>query len=99
MSRIYKEIEETRKYNTLVKKTCDLCGFEAKDTHWGADSYYDINETEVKVTCRHAAGVNYPEGGYTTNYEIDICPKCFIDKLIPWFEDQGAQIEPREADW
>jgi len=44
-------------------------------------------------------GSNYPEGGTGTEYEIDLCPKCFKERLVPWLKSEGAAIEEKEWDW
>lgn len=67
--------------------TCDLCGAKIK-------SYaYDVNEIEI----RHKIGSNYPGGGSGTETSIDMCGKCFEEKLVPWLRTQGA--EPSIKDW
>lgn len=67
--------------------TCDLCG--AKIEGRG----YDVDEVEV----RHKTGSNYPEGGSGDETAVDMCGKCFDEKLVPWLRSQGA--EPRTEDW
>ena len=82
----------------LIKRKCDLCGTESKDSDWEA-GIYKVNETEIKIIIKQKDGSNYPEGGSGTEYEIDICPACFKDRLVPWLESQGADIEEQEWDW
>ena len=82
----------------LVETTCDLCGAVAKQGNWES-SVYEVNEVEVEVTVRRKDGVSYPEGGWGTALEVDICPKCFNDKLVPFLRSQGANIEEREWDF
>lgn len=68
--------------------TCDLCGekIEGRDT-------YDVNEVEI----RYKTGRNYPEGGSGDETSVDMCGKCFEEKLVPWLRSQG--VEPRTEDW
>jgi hypothetical protein len=75
----------TKDYVDFV--TCDLCGARIKDEQ------YVIDEVEV----RHRAGTNYPEGGNGTEISVDVCGKCFDEKLIPWLKSQGA--EPHVEEW
>ena len=82
----------------LENRKCDLCGKESTRADWDAD-IYEVNETEVKVIIRHKSGENYPEGGSGEEYEIDICPDCFVGKLVPWLKSEGAKIESSEWDW
>jgi len=82
----------------LVKTTCDICGAEAKKGLWQS-SAYEVNEVEIEVTVRQKDGTSYPEGGYGTKYEVDMCPNCFKTKLIPWLESQGCKTERKEWDW
>ena len=67
--------------------TCDLCGAKPKARG------YDINEVEV----RHKVGELYPEGGSGTETRVDMCGKCFYEKLVPWLISQGCS--PHEEEW
>jgi hypothetical protein len=80
----------TSKHTSTV---CDLCGDETADS-WRKGAF-DAGETTVEVV----AGTRYPEGGSGTKIEYDICPKCFMDKLIPWLESQGAKTDIQEWGW
>lgn len=83
----------------LEKVICDLCGKESKRTDWWRrtwdESEYDFQETELN--CR--IGEDYPEGRNYDEYEIDMCPDCFINRLIPWIEKENpqAKIEKQEV--
>lgn len=98
----YEERSITRKEKFLIQRKCDLCGRPDKEkvfkSLWG-EALWDINETEIKITIRQKEGHNYPEGGSGTEYEIDLCPECFKNRLVPWLKSQGANIEEKEWDW
>jgi len=98
--KIYKEKvipAETREY--VVKRSCDICNLVSDSADWPCTSNYAINETEISITIRHKDGSNYPDGGNGTETQIDLCPKCFKDKLIPWLQSQGASISIEDWDW
>lgn len=100
--KVFEKYTEPAKERTrLASRTCDLCGTQAKNelTREWETSCYEIAETEIKVEIRQKEGSNYPEGGWGTEYEIDLCPVCFKEKLIPWLLSQGAKIEKKEWDW
>lgn len=81
------------------KVTCDICGQDANRDSWGSSSY-QIDEIEVEITVKRREGENYPEGGSGTEVVIDVCPDCFVKKLVPWVESHGhAKIETSEWDW
>jgi hypothetical protein len=83
----------------LAERKCDLCGKIAmREKDWGG-SCYDVNETEITVTVNQKKGSEYPEGGSGTAYEVDLCPDCFKDKLIPWLNSQGANLKEKDWDW
>ena len=82
----------------LIKRKCDLCGIESKSSDWNA-GFYEVNETEIKITMKQKEGSSYPEGGSGTEYEIDLCPSCFTNRMIPWLKSKGAEIKEREWDW
>ncbi len=83
-------------YKSLEKTTCDLCGEEACSGEWDT-SVYEVNETDIEVTIKQKEGYEFPEGGSGTTYQVDMCPECFKDKLIPWLEAQGCKAVRK--DW
>jgi len=72
---------------------CDLCGDESA-SKW-QDEPYDATEVTVELVKGH----NYPEGGYTTHTSIDLCPVCFVEKLLQWLKANGATPRTKEVDW
>ena len=96
--RIYRTEMITREKQVLEKMVCDLCGRKADGGSWPADRY-EMGETEIRVIIEQREGTNYPEGGWGTKFEIDVCPQCFKEKLIPWLRSQGAKIEETEWEW
>lgn len=98
--RIYETqtVEETRK--VLVKRTCDICGCEAIDhSRWATESSWQSNETTLRIAVHQTEGTNYPEGGWGKEFIVDMCPQCFKDKLIPWINSQGGNVQEQEWDW
>jgi len=93
------KVHPAHEYKALVCRSCDLCGKTTKGTDWPKGFYYEVNETEISVKIKQKEGHNFPEGGNGTEYEIDLCPDCFKDKLVPWLKSQGAKIEEKEWDW
>ena len=79
------EKTETR----IVRVTCDLCGNDIKSNR------HDAEEVSIK----HRTGNNCPEGGSGNETSVDMCGKCFDEKLIPWLMDQGAKPCIEEWDW
>lgn len=61
--------------------TCDLCGECIEEAG------YNIDEIEV----RHRTGKSYPESGAGKETYVDMCGKCFDEKLVPWLRTQGAE--------
>jgi len=94
--RKFKEITTT--VETIEFIQCDICGKKADRHDWSTGSY-TVNETEFKILIRQRDGENYPEGGWGTEYEADICPNCFKEKLIPWLNSQGCTAKRKEWDW
>jgi hypothetical protein len=88
-----------RKYEekvTLVKKRvkvvieCDLC--RANRNHW-AQNPWEIGQTEVSMRI----GELDPGGDFGEDTTVDLCPKCFTEKLLPWLKTQG--VKPRTEKW
>ena len=94
----YNEIVQESKVNVLVKKTCCICGtcveFPQNENSWETKfGFHDVLETRVELK----EGVSYPEDSHGEIKSFDLCPKCFVEKLIPWFESQGAKVQ--ESEW
>lgn len=60
--------------------TCDICNDKIENNS------FDIDE----VTIKHKTGYLYPEGGQGEYKKIDMCGKCFNQKLLPFLESIGA---------
>jgi hypothetical protein len=82
-----------------VGRACDLCGTKAdKGGEWITGSY-EYDRTEVSVTIKNREGYECADGGDGTECEIDLCPACFRDKLVPWLKEQGANVDYVKWDW
>jgi hypothetical protein len=91
MMKHYKTILEPareRQYETHT--TCDLCGAKCASD----ENYYDD-----EVTIKRREGTNYPDCGWGTETDVDMCGKCFQEKLVPWLQSQGAEVVAREWDY
>ena len=96
--RKYIKYQKVVKKQRLEKMICDLCSKESIGAGW-KNSIWSINETEIEITVRQTEGTNYPEGGFGTEYIIDLCPECFKNRLVPWLKSEGAKVEEKEWDW
>jgi len=85
-------------FRFVARRSCDLCGLLTEGDDWHAGTW-EVNETTVRIEIKQKKGDNYPEGGSGTEYEIDICPDCFKNKLVPWLKSQGADIQQKEWYW
>lgn len=79
------------KYQALVETKCELCG-NTTTNKWKTEAF-DALEVEVKLK----TGSSYPEGGFGEEITIDICPDCFMTKLVPWVKSNGG--EPTTKEW
>ena len=93
-----KRIQPAYEFDALISRKCDICGKVAKTHDWDR-GYYEVNETEISVKVRQNEGHNFPEGGSGTEYDIDLCPDCFKDKLVPWLKSQNPNIQEKDWDW
>lgn len=84
----YESIEVPAKTEQrLYKTTCDVCGDEIKEERYSAE----------EVTVKRRTGCSYPDGGSGQEVSVDMCGKCFDEKLVPWLESQG--VKPKTEDW
>jgi hypothetical protein len=93
-----------RKYKTETNQvtrkaldvlTCDLCSAIGKGEQWET-SIWEVNTVDIAIMIHHNEGDIDREGGSGTKYTVDMCPKCFKEKLIPWLQSQGATVQPIE---
>lgn len=97
--KVYKEvIIPAIKRTECTHRLCDICGAKGKDGDWTGGTYA-VDETEISIKVTQKEGNSYPEGGSGTEYDIDLCPKCFKNKLIPWLRSQGAHVQEIEWDF
>lgn len=81
--------------------SCDLCHRQSKtgDYRFGETDWNPENYHHDKVAVHREEGCNYPEIGNSTYTIFDICPDCFLNKLLPWLQEQGACPRTEETDW
>lgn len=77
--------------NTFLDRTaCDLCGETIRST----------NSNLQEVTISYRTGTQCSDGGSGMQHEVDMCSACFLNKLLPWLEQQiGRPVQPTEWDW
>lgn len=94
---IYETKIEPKEIKKFINKKCDLCKSITTDIwkwHGWPKEGYGSAQTELTMEW----GSFDPDGGGCgKRIEIDICPKCFKEKLVPWLEEQGCEI--REEKW
>lgn len=97
-----REIEVHR----VTETACDLCGRTVAGDSWDADpgipdpnfdNSSQHSHADVVVSLNY--GQSYPETGWAIRYEPDICPACFMERLLPWLREQGAKVEPEQSRW
>ena len=97
--KVYKEITiPATKRKECTHRLCDICGKKGHGDEWSAGSYI-VDETEISIVVKQKQGNECSDGGNGTEYDIDLCPDCFKNKLIPWLRSQGAHVQEIEWDW
>ncbi len=79
----------------LEKLICDICKRETKG-NWRTE-FYDTTNTVVEYITGSDFG--HHDGGSEEKIEFDICPECFVNKLIPALKNLGAEPTKTERDW
>lgn len=72
-----------------VKTTCDLCGNNVSNCGFG----------DVEINVEHVERWGGFEGGISEKQFVDMCSQCFEEKLVPWLQSQGAQLQTEETNW
>lgn len=78
---------ETKEITVLDGLVCDLCQRKTKGYDWRTKNGNMVGTRN-----------NLFSVAWKAEIEIDICPTCFIEKLIPWAESQGAIIDKMGLD-
>jgi len=85
--KIYKTIPET-KAEQLESTTCDLCGdISYCQSPWASGC--SIFKASIKMT----DGQEWEDRGCDTEISYDVCPDCFKNKLVPWFDSYNVAKE------
>lgn len=99
MSKTYKEVTvEARTEKRVDYVCCDLCGAKGLSDPFGSDwakKQYEVATTNIS----YEVGDRYPECGGTIIHSVDLCPTCFMERLVPWLESQGAIIQKKEENY
>ncbi len=79
----------------LDKLVCDICKKEAKypDQEWSEEDNHPYEEYTLKTTIEHEKSYYCIDTG--TDGEVlsfDICPDCFINRLVPFIEGFGNKV-------
>ena len=94
--RSYKTMQKTYDENTCVIVRCDLCGAEAPNPGWW-DNPWTYGYGVERVNISYESGDSFPEGRFTKTMFVDVCPDCFVSKVIPWLKSQGATISEKDS--
>lgn len=79
------------------RTVCDLCQEQITD-RFDRRGSGKIDWDDSEVTIEAALGDRYPDDAdCRTFYEVDICPTCFIEKVVPALAGLGAKVRVREA--
>jgi hypothetical protein len=52
---------------------------------------------KVEVSCE--IGMHYPDGHETEETSFDICPECFVAKVVPALKALGAEPTTTQNSW
>ncbi len=71
----------------LVELKCDMCGTASPLPHreWATEAF-EVN----RVTLSYRTGTHYPDCGHGDEISIDLCPACFVNRILPWLTSQGV---------
>jgi len=86
MEHYEERIIPSRKERFITGTTCDMCGEKLVERVYIHD----------KVEIEYDLGDRYPDGASGTKTKIDMCPKCFKGKLLPWIKSQGGSYREEE---
>ncbi len=78
----------------FVTVGCDLCGaLKHASQRWPDLGPFGFDE----VTLLHEVGIRCPEVESTRVLEVDICPACFREKVLPTLRKLGLTSDYQET--
>jgi hypothetical protein len=94
MSKVMKTVQvPAHPQEQLDYISCELCSARTLPGQDGwEERIYDVLDVEIQLN----QGYSYPGYYSTTATVLDICPKCFREKLMPWFVAQGGTVRTEE---
>lgn len=93
--RVKEQKTYTNTITTVSRLVCDICGEQSKGDNWSKERY-QVAESEVSLL----TGDRYPDCGSEERLRFDICPACFLNKLVPWVKAQnGMDPEVEDCSW
>lgn len=101
----YKEVTKTQTVQELESEVCDICGDNENDwlqDHPEKDSSHVNVSFDGRFEYRLSVCYGYDYGGTSESIELDICPKCFKEKVIPFIKEisvNSERIKIKEYDW
>jgi hypothetical protein len=104
--KVYKKVTKTVEQEVLDKWYCDICkatppgGLNELDWRKENDEIQEVNFYRcIRKTGRNGCGCCW--GGESEELTLEICPKCFDEKFLPWLSSQGVDVPSlvKEYDW
>jgi len=100
MAKIYERKEFIQVYEAVDKTCCDICGASCEGTKWPhvVHGWGDAPaEAQVTVSFQwKTAPDEYGGSSVGLLIDIDLCPTCFTNKLVPWVSDQNPEFKAIE---
>ena len=88
----YKTETITREEKVVDVYSCDLCGRASPSQYdWGVERKHDLS---VSLELRDATYTGFDPVGKSIS--ADVCPECFVDKVIPALEVIGLKFRTRD---
>lgn len=100
--KIYEQKEVTRKEHVLIDTKCDLCSNSILDkTKWpNYDGHEEHDKNEVTLSHRKVDYYgSYDPGGSSESIEIDCCPSCWEEMILPHLRLLGLKIQYENDYW
>lgn len=105
MRRIVKK-QVVQEREVVVEFRCDLCGSVSNDPvgeTWkdtsDSDTKGSYTTSEIQVSLKNRTYWPITEDTEGYNIEIDLCPKCFRDVLVPFLESKGIVVRRTNVDY
>lgn len=98
--KIMEKVTKTIQTEDIKDTLCDICG--SSEEKWESTKGQSWGHHSEEISLYHKITESYCGEGTSNEIDLDVCPTCFRDKILPFIKSisyKPENIEYREIDW